>query len=181
MDWLGEGSAEMRGFRVRSFVRLGLVFLATLPPPAQAQQPGVVVQPAGWSLVVRLADDRLQRSSSQQAFWIGLKNIGDRAKAVCLTDISYDLIDSSHGVGDTIEGFTPSLSPHSCQTLIGASLILPGETQFVYGQVPLPDWVADGQNVNFSISYAAADPESWQNRSWMHVNGSHELRIAKRK
>jgi len=130
-------------------------------------------------MVVRPAGDPLQ-PGAQQPFWIGLKNTGDRAKAACLTDISYDLIDSSHGVGDTIEGFTPSLSPHSCQTLVGASLVLPGETLFIYGHVPLPGWVADGQIINFSISYVAAEPESWHNRSWMHVNGSHELRIAKR-
>lgn len=92
---------------------------------------------------MRPAERHLQQAKDREGFWIGLKNLTDQARAVCLADVSYGVIDAAHGAGATVEGFSPSMSPHTCATPNGARLVLPGETLFVYGAVPVPEWAAD--------------------------------------
>ncbi len=129
-----------------------------------------------WDLVVRPTQLQMGQQEGREAFWIGLRNLARQPRAVCLGDVTYDVINERHMVSATVDGFSPSMSPHTCSTPTGAHLILPGETLFVHGNVSVPDWAAQGQEVTFAISFVGASLRDWGDRGWMLVESTHPLR-----
>jgi hypothetical protein len=154
---------------------LVVLLAASLCDAQEKQHRGLVYEGNDWKIDIRPAEVYSGQPENRAGFWIGLTNATDQASAVCLADVSYDVIDGAHGVSATVEGFSASMSPHTCNTPAGAYLILPGETLFVYGAVRVPDWATAGQEATLTMSFVSAAPGDWRNRTWAIVKGTHPL------
>ena len=141
---------------------LVVVSCLTLPIPGGAQTgPPQVHRTTKWNLTAKQAEPYARQPPGEAGYWLGVKNLAAAPQAVCVLSLDYDLIHPQHGSGGMVEGFSSSLSPHSCNTPKGTNLVLPGETLFFYGAIQVPSWADARTALTFSASLREFPSGEW--------------------
>jgi hypothetical protein len=135
------------------------------------------VNPSDWELQVVGSGSIDNTPSATAGFWLGLRNNTSEAKVVCIVQIQYSIDDDQRGLGssDDVKGISARRSPHACAERTGTHLVLPGETLFTYGGVPVPSWALDSQEVLFRATAAVSCREPQCERQWIILKGSGRL------
>jgi hypothetical protein len=148
----------------RAMTRMGVAvaMCVALPIIGEAQGPPVVRRESSkWVLTVRSAERYANQPHDQAGYWLGVKNLGATAEAICVLSLDYGIVDPQHGTGGMLDGPCSRPSPHACRTPAGSNLILPGESIVFYVSIEVPAWAGPGSELMFSASLKELATGEW--------------------